>query len=493
MISRSVTDADHPPERPPQPSPVVAAFLSLLVPGLGQVAAGRRLRGLLLALPLVLLVAAAAALVTRGRIQAAALLVSPGVIEAILAINLMLLVWHAWAVSDAARIARRRRGRPFSRPAKATVAALIAITIVGHGVLEVVGYQARDTIATVFGQSDANGDWTIPSPSFDATAPSSPSPTVPGETPGPTPVPTPAVTPGPAWAADGRLNILLIGGDAGPGRWSLRTDSMEILSVDVATGRAALFGLPRNLVNVPLPPESAAAFPGGTYPDLLNSLYVYANDHPSQFPGGDARGFRAISGAIQQLIGVPLDGAVVVNLNGFVRLVDAIGGLWIDVPEAVYDSHYPLENGTANVQLYIKAGCQRLSGHFALAYARSRHMDSDYGRMERQQRTLVALANQVDPLALVPKVPDLLAIAKDDLWTTFSPSDVGPLAELLTGVDARAARQFLFVPPQIPVYLDKASIAQIRETVADVFAAPYTPPPPRPYPTVAPTAASRCG
>jgi anionic cell wall polymer biosynthesis LytR-Cps2A-Psr (LCP) family protein len=108
---------------------------------------------------------------------------------------------------------------------------------------------------------------------------------------------------------------------------------MVVLSVDVETGRAALFGIPRNLVGVPLPPESAGAFKSGRFPGLLNALYVYAMGHPRQFPGGDARGFRAVAGAVQELVGVALDGVIVVNLAGFVRLVDAIGGLWIDVPK----------------------------------------------------------------------------------------------------------------------------------------------------------------
>jgi LCP family protein required for cell wall assembly len=196
---------------------------------------------------------------------------------------------------------------------------------------------------------------------------------------------------------------------------------MEVLSIDVASGRAALFGFPRNELNVPLPPESAGAFPNGRYPGLLNSLYVYAMAHDKQFPGGDARGFRAVSGAIQQMIGMPLDGVVVVDLNGFVRLVNAIGGLWINIPQAVHDNAYPLENGSGDVSLSLRAGCQHLNGHLALAYARTRHQDSDYNRMGRQQLVLNALAHQVDPVGLVPKVPDLLAIAKDDLWPTSPP------------------------------------------------------------------------
>ena len=257
---------------------------------------------------------------------------------------------------------------------------------------------------------------------------------------------------------------------------------MEILSVDVASGRAALFGLPRNEVGVPLPPESAAAFPHGRYPGLLNSLYVYAMGHEQDFPGGDARGFRAVSGAIQELIGMPLDGVVVVDLNGFVRLVDAIGGLWIDIPTRIYDYAYPLENGNHDVALSLKAGCQHLNGHFALAYARTRHQDSDYNRMGRQQLVLKALARQVDPLALLPKVPDLLSIARDDLWTTFAAGDIADLAALADRVDRGSVTNIRFIPPDIPEVLNDAAIQKIQDRVRTVFDT-------RPAGTAAPTTA----
>src|SRR5206468_3305468 len=150
--------------------------------------------------------------------------------------------------------------------------------------------------------------------------------------------------------------------------------------------RAVLFGIPRNIVNVPLPPESAGAFPDGRYPEFLNSLYVYALGHPKLFPGGQAGGFRALTGAIQELVGVPLDGVLVVNLTGFVDLIDAVGGLWIDVPNALYDDAYP--SGAGQITVSISAGCQRLGGTRALEYARSRHSTDDYSRMRRQQAVL---------------------------------------------------------------------------------------------------------
>ena len=106
------------------------------------------------------------------------------------------------------------------------------------------------------------------------------------------------------------------------------------------------------------------------------------------------------------------------------RLVNSVNGLWIRLPEALYDNHYPKVDGSGYVTISFKAGCQKLSGSEALQYARSRHQDSDYGRMRRQQLTLLALRRQLDPLALLERAPEMLSIAKDDLWTTIKRRDL---------------------------------------------------------------------
>ena len=127
--------------------------------------------------------------------------------------------------------------------------------------------ETEDTLAAVFRGDD-------PRPTPTATGPSPTASFGPDEEDSPTPPPTatpgardrgraaephpdrcrrrPARRPSPDWARDGRLNILLVGSDAGTGRWLLRTDTMVLLSVDIESGQAAMFGIPRNLINVPL-------------------------------------------------------------------------------------------------------------------------------------------------------------------------------------------------------------------------------------------------
>ncbi len=427
--------------------------------------------------------------------------VRPGVILALLIAIIGLGLYHVIAIQDAYRLglrqanARRgwvehtRRAPSIRGGVRGLLSPLLVVALAGalalYGTLAVVDIKAYEAAQNIFVQPDTG--FVIPQSSFEPDitpgASSEPAPTelVPPE-PTPTPVPVPA------WAADGRLNLLLIGSDAGPGRWSLRSDTMIVLSVDVESARAVMFGIPRNLINVPLPPESAKAFRNGLYPDLLNSLYVYATGHPRYFPGGDAAGFRALTGAIQQLVGVPLDGAIVVNLTGFVDLVDAVNGVWVDVPYTLYDEHYPGPNG--QITVYVPSGCQKLDGTVALEYARSRHSSDDYSRMRRQQIVIRALARQIDPIKLLPKLPKLLDIAGDNLWTTIDQNEIANLAVLAARVDSARIGQVMIEPPVYPEVLDAAAIRHVQRTVRTIFdagAPAATPAPkatPRPCPPV---------
>jgi LCP family protein required for cell wall assembly len=455
---------------------VLAAWLSFLWPGLGQGWAGAWRRAIFFALPILLLAIGAFILInTQGRARAFGLFLQPQVLLGLLALNLGILAYRLVAIVDAYNTARLRWPSAGGLQ-RATAGTLLAVALVGtlgmHAGIGYLGFKTYDTVTTVFGSTSTP----TPGPSPYSLAPGA----------SPTPIPTPVP---PNWAADGRLNILLIGADAGNGRVSLRTDSMNLLSVDVATGRAALFGIPRNLFNVPLPPGPAAdAFSCGCYPDLINSLYRYAVDHPDLFRGSDdVRGYIAVQEAIQEMTGEHIDGQLVVTLMGFVRLVDAIGGLDMYVPTPLYDATYPRPEGNGDMVLWIPAGQHHFDGHMALAYARSRHQDNDYNRMERQQATLLALRQQVNPCDMILRIPDLLDIAKDSLWTNLPIDQLPSLLELASRVDTSHVTKYQFWPPEIPEYLNADGLAKIRAMVSDPFhAAPSATPRPSGAPTPAP-------
>jgi anionic cell wall polymer biosynthesis LytR-Cps2A-Psr (LCP) family protein len=170
------------------------------------------------------------------------------------------------------------------------------------------------------------------------------------------------------------------------------------------------------------------------------------------------------------MTGVAVDGVVSLDLNGFVRLVDALGGIEIDVPYRIYDKTYPTEDGSGTRVLEILPGPQRLDGSTALAFARSRHQDSDYGRMSRQQILLVAVRRQINPCTMLPRLPDLVRIAKDSLYTNIPLQELPRLLALASQIDTRRIERFAFTPAAgYPEIVTPASVEKMRVDVRDVF------------------------
>ncbi|MET1232523.1 MAG: hypothetical protein ABWY52_06705, partial [Candidatus Limnocylindrales bacterium] len=292
--------------RPRQPAPprpslrrsrTLGAFLSFLIPGTGQLLEGRFRVGLFFLAPFLLAILTGIVVANGDRGDVLGFLVQPSVLLGIAVLDVLLFVWRAAAIVDA----WWGGGSKVPHTILSTVAVLVLLAVTGatHYVVGAQVMAIHDTFEAIFPPSEGeveedDGFGEIPEP----TEEPSPTPTLrPGATavPTPEPTPTPAPTPRPGPLTDGRLDLLLVGGDEGPGRWSLRTDTLMVLSVDVKSGEAALFSIPRNMVNVPLPKESRRAFSCGCFPQLINALYVYASGHPRYFPGNeDVRGLRAL-------------------------------------------------------------------------------------------------------------------------------------------------------------------------------------------------------
>ncbi|KWX02028.1 Cell envelope-related transcriptional attenuator [Carbonactinospora thermoautotrophica] len=241
------------------------------------------------------------------------------------------------------------------------------------------------------------------------------------------------------WAGKPRLNVLLLGGDADRGRYGVRTDSMILASVDTRTGDTVLLALPRNLQHAPMPPGRARErFPDG-FPDLLNEVYQYAWDHPEVMPYPDP-GRELLKRTFAQILGIPVDYFILVNISAFRDIVDSLGGVRIVVEQPI---PYGLSGET------IPAGRQRLNGKLALWYARSRTNSDDYTRMRRQRCVLGAIVRQADPMTALVKFQQLAAAAKRNVSTDIPQGVVPHLIEL--GLKAKQAHLsgLAFVPPLI--------------------------------------------
>jgi polyisoprenyl-teichoic acid--peptidoglycan teichoic acid transferase len=175
--------------------------------------------------------------------------------------------------------------------------------------------------------------------------------------------------------------------------------------------------LPRDMVGVPLGD-------GDTFSPKINSLMSYADSHPDRFPQG---GMRALEDAVGALLAVHVDYYARVDLLGFVKLVNAVGGVDINVKRAIDDPHYD-GLGLGHWGLQIDVGPHHFNGYEALAYARSRQGigDSDFTRAARQQEVLLALKTKLLSSGdLLAKVPTLLDAFKG-LLKTDVPTDLLP-------------------------------------------------------------------
>ncbi|MDL2334594.1 MAG: LCP family protein [Chloroflexota bacterium] len=508
------------------PSPTLAALLSFLFPGLGQIYAGSIRRGVLWALPMLLFILSIVWLMIGPKIAIANLVFNPQTRVAILVLNLAFFLYHVAAMVDAYSQAKTERYRGFSRTsstAPIALAALVAFTMVLHGVPEVIGFDANNAANIIgVGHPDVLTSFTprptgsipptplvTPSPDNTATPGSSGEPT-PEPTPsgpvGPTPTPLPcpqADYTGWAPAADGRLNILLSGSDSrsdeGASTTSIRTDSMMLLSVDIATCKTALFSFPRNMgCDTRYPTWFHIALENGQdYPDCLNYLWRSAAASPANFPGSDGigaecqaqfdceRGWRALTGAIQNFANQQIDGVISVNLKGFVALVDALpgNGVWIDVPKpGLQDLPTPCPTqqdpnhqcGYYNSQeqlmpVNFDPGCQFLNPEEALAFARSRHQDDDYQRARRQQIFLQQVRKQLDPLSLLTNINSLLTAAEQNLFMTFQQTDFSYLAQIASHVDADRLYRYDFAPARLA---EVGSMDGMAAKISNIFSEP---------------------
>lgn len=473
-------------------SAALAAILSFLIPGLGQAYAGHKLRGLVISVPQFVVIGVLVALFLRSPAFLAGLFLQHALWVAVL--NVGLLVYRALAVVDAYRTAQgQSESRSGPRRAVLGLAALSLLLVADvavHGAAAYASYLTYDTTLAVFSDDgDANGELPTrgratatpavapteaPGPTTSSGTPDAGGTVAPSSAPPPSDEPIPTAEPtavpaGPYWADDGRLDLLLLGADEGPGRWGLRPDAIHVASVDVATGRSSLVAIPRYIHHVPLPPETADSFGCLCFPTYLNAIYTYALDHPNDWPGGDNRGIQAVSGAVEAFLDVKLDGIVVVNLNGFVDAIDAIGGIDMYVPEGVYDEYYVAEDGVTTPTIDIAPGGHHFDGHTALMYVRSRHQDGDYARLGRQQIFLRALQDELTACRVLTHLPDLLRSLKDVVRTDVPLEEVPALLELL---DRTHRPRRISLTEEVGFSLDQrdvGAVEMVREAVRTAF------------------------
>jgi LCP family protein required for cell wall assembly len=276
---------------------------------------------------------------------------------------------------------------------------------------------------------------------------------------------------------DGRYNILLLGGDAGPDRDGMRPDSMTVVSIEADTGRATMIGVPRDLQDVPLAADSPLIgsdyAPDGSYDCgsdcQISFLYprVMAFD-PDLYPNAEAEGsnsgVEATKDAIEGALGITIQYYVMIDMQGFSDLIDALGGVDINVTEAL-----PMggdEEGN-EVEGWIWPGQQHMNGYTALWYARSRHTTSDYDRMQRQGELQTAILQQFQPVNVLTKFQGIVEAGTQVVQTDIPQSTLSYFIDLALKTKDLPIDRIDLTPPLIDPEAPDWDV--VRSTVANAL------------------------
>ena len=241
-------------------------------------------------------------------------------------------------------------------------------------------------------------------------------------------------------AHDGRYNVLLLGGDSGADRWGLRPDSITVASIDAETGRTVLVSLPRNMQNFPFAKGSVMhqQFPEGFDCEhcMLNGVNTWALDNKELFGKSKNPGIDATISAVEGITGLKINYWAMVNLKGFRDLVDAVGGVTLNVRQRI-----PIGGLGSDVYDYIEPGKQKLTGFQTQWYARARDGSDDYSRMARQKCVMAAMLDQLDPTDVLKNFQKIAKASSAMVPTSIPASEVDRFIGLALKAKTRRSRR----------------------------------------------------
>ncbi len=223
----------------------------------------------------------------------------------------------------------------------------------------------------------------------------------------------------------GRTNILLLGMGGANHEGPELTDSIIVMSINLATADTALLSIPRDIWIDSLKTK-------------INATYFFGEQKKE---GG---GLLLAKAAVEEIVGEPIHYAVVIDFDGFKQAIDLVGGIEIDVPRSFDDYKYPIPGmeeakpqELRYEQLHFDAGFQKLSGERALKYVRSRNAEgeegTDFARTRRQQQVLIAFKERVlslDTILSPTKIRDLARTFSGSVKTDLSETEYVSLAKL---------------------------------------------------------------
>ena len=338
--------------------------------------------------------------------------VNPDVLLWVIVANFVVLAIRAWSTTDAWT---RAGGAALS----VGLALLLLFVAVPHVAVGYVVWQGRSTIEDVVAAEPATATPAVATTTTSTAAPLA-SPLVPAMA-----VPEDTVAASKPPLGTDRVTILLLGGDAGPGRIGRRTDTMIVATLDTISGEAALFGLPRNMGGFEF---SNGQVYTSSEQGLLNEVYRYGTWYPERFGGVDP-GASAVIDVASHMLQLPIDHFVLVDLIGFAALIDAFGGVEIDVTRRMSAPVFNRDTG-GHTNVVLEPGLQHMDGDLALAFARSRTGSSDYDRMGRQRCLLTTFADQLNPFSILFNFESILDAIGQNVTTDMTADELSSLMKL---------------------------------------------------------------
>ena len=290
---------------------------------------------------------------------------------------------------------------------------------------------------------------------------------------------------------DGRYNFLVMGGDAGAERIGRRPDSIIVVSVDAKTGQAATISIPRNLQNAQFSPGSPLwkAFPDGYNCGdncIINFLYTdVTENHKDLYPHAADPGAEAMMDAAGGVLGLQVQGYVLVDMAGFSKLIDALGGVKINAGGWVPLTGNDIPGTTRHEPPtgWIHPGVQTLDGYHALWYARSRQWVLEYSRSQRQQCIQQALLAQMDPATVLTKFNAIADAGTKVIESDLPAQQLGSFVSLALKAKSHDLKRLTIGPPDFPIeFSTYPNFTTVHKRVQDLL----NPPAPTPAAPAAP-------
>ncbi|MFO7777839.1 MAG: LCP family protein [Nitriliruptoraceae bacterium] len=465
--------------------------MSALVPGLGQLVLRRWWRGSAL-LVVALLLAAAGAWAAQAPDPVLTWLLHPDALPWLLSGNLLVFIYRLAAAVDAYVLGARPPAIPaLPRGPAATLATagglgvLLAAVALPHAAVGYATYRTTEVVDNLFvaeapeppdppipaGPDAVTGDVDDRTATDDADDEAAtgdaadgvegtdrdrqPPSTRPERPPAPDPADLPKVPDNP-WLADERLTVAVLGSDAGPGRVGSRLDAMLVASLDTRTGRATVVSVDRYLADFPLPDHLADLYaancPQGDGWRYLNALYTCGLERIDEelaalYPDAVDPAARAVTDTLATLLDLPIDHYALVDMAGFVGVVDALGGVELDVGTPMTVRLSPSTPKGKWRTFALDAGPQQLGGEEAMAYVRMRDSEGDRGRMARQRCFVAGAVAAADPPSLLRGFPALATAIEEHLVTDVAVTQLPALLQLLLQVDLGPVMAEGFGPP----------------------------------------------